>query len=218
MMIRRFAAPLVALAAVAATSAFAQDPGAPPAAGGGRGQGGAGGGRGQGGGQGRGGFGGGMFGMQQDVSLATAPVNALAKALKLEDAQKTQIGEIQQALREQQQTQMREAFQGLQGGGGGGGFDPQAMQEMRTQMQDKAKAANSKASKAIEALLTDDQKTAWPAVKKTWDIFQKAGLNIELGEALNLTEEQMKALAAYAKNRPQGGPGGPGGGRGFGGG
>jgi Spy/CpxP family protein refolding chaperone len=213
MMIRRFAAPLVALAVVAATSAFAQDPGAPPAAGGGRGQGGAGGGR---GGQGRGGFGGGMFGMQQDVSLATAPVNALAKALKLEDAQKTQIGEIQQALREQQQTQMREMFQSAQGGGGG--FDPQAMQEMRTQMQDKAKAANSKASKAIEALLTDDQKAAWPAVKKTWDLFQKAGLNIELGEALALTPEQMKALETYAKSRPAPGPGGPGGGRGFGGG
>jgi hypothetical protein len=211
MMIRRFAAPLVALAVVAATSAFAQDPGAGGAPGGGRGQGGGRGGQ----GGGRGGFGG-MMGMQQDVSLATAPVSALARALKLEDAQKTQIGEIQQALREQQQTQMREMFQGFQGGGGG--FDPQAMQEMRQQMQDKAKAANSKASKAIEALLTDDQKTAWPGVKKTWDLFQKAGLNIELGEALALTPEQMKALADYAKNRPQGGPGGRGGFGGFGGG
>jgi Spy/CpxP family protein refolding chaperone len=214
MMIRRFAAPLVALAVVTTTAAFAQDPGAGGAPGGGRGQGGGRGGF--GGGQGRGGFGGGMFGMQQDVSLASAPINALAKALKLEDAQKTQIGEIQQALREQQQTQMREAFQSMQGGGGG--FDPQAMQEMRQQMQDKAKAAGSKASKAIEALLTDDQKTAWPGVKKTWDVFQKAGLNIELGEALNLTPEQMKALADYAKSRPAPGPGGPGGGRGFGGG
>jgi hypothetical protein len=205
MMIRRFAAPLLALSALMATAAFAQDPGAGAPGRPGRGQGGAGGGRGGfGGGQGGGRFGG-MMGMGQEVSLASAPVSALATALKLNDGQKTQIGEIQQALREQMGQQMREMFQG---GGGGFGGDPAARQEMMQQIQDKSKAANKKASAAIEMLLTDEQKAAWPDVKKKWDVFQKAGLNIELGEALNLTSEQMKALADYAKNRPQGGPGG----------
>jgi hypothetical protein len=222
-MIRRFALPLVALAAVVATPVFAQDPGAGGGRPGGRGQGGFGGGRQGGFGGGRqggfgggrqGGFGGGMFGMgQQEVSLASAPVNALARALGLNDGQKTQIGEIQQALRDQVRQQMQEMFQG---GGGFGGGDPQARQEMMQQMQEKGKAANTKASKAIEALLTDEQKAAWPDIKKKWDLFNKAGLNIELGEALALTPEQMKALSEYARNRPQGGPGGFGRG-GFGG-
>lgn len=196
----RFSVAALATLAVATTSAFAQG-GAPGARqGGGQGAGRQGGGF--GGGR-QGGFGG-MFGGQQDVTLASAPAGALATALKFTPEQKTQVSEIQQALREQSQQQMQEMRQGFQGGGG----DPAAMQEMMQQMQDKRKAADGKATKAIEALLTDDQKTMWPDVKKKWEAFQKAGLSIDLGEALNLTPEQMKALAEYAKNRPAPGPGG----------
>ena len=196
----RFGVAALATLALASTTAFAQQgaPGTPGAAAGGAG-------RRQGGGQGRQGGFGGMFGGQQDVSLASAPSKALAAALKLTPEQTTQISEIQQALRDQSQQQMQELLQG----GGGAGADPAARQEMMTQLQEKRKSADAKATKAIEALLTDEQKTAWPDVKKKWDVFQKAGLNIDLGEALNLTPEQMKALAEYAKNRPaQGGPGG----------
>ena len=201
--IRYSVAAFAALALVGA-SAFAQGGGqaggAGGAAGGGRQGGGAGGGR-QGGGR-QGGFGG-MFGGPQEVSLATASASALATALKLTPEQKTQIGEIQQALKDQSQQQMQEMRQSFQPGG-----DPAAMQEVMTQIQEKRKSANGKASKAIEALLTDDQKTSWPAVKTKWEAFQKAGLSIDLGEALMLTPEQMKAMAEYAKTRPAGGQGG----------
>ena len=216
----RFSVAALATLAVATTSAFAQDPAAGGAGAGRRQGGGAGAGR-QGGGQGGGfgGFGGGqgfgrggMFGGQQDVTLASAPAGALATALKLTPEVKTQVSEIQQALREQAQQQMQEMFQGLQGGGG----DQAARQEMMQQIGEKRKTADTKASKAIEALLSDEQKTMWPDVKKKWDIFQKAGLQIDLGEALMLTPEQLKALETYAKNRPAPGAGGPGGRRGGG--
>ena len=196
----RFGVAALATLAIATTSVYAQGGGQ----GGGRRQGGGGG---QGGGR-QGGFGG-MFGGAQDVTLASAPAGALATALKLSPEVKTQISEIQQALREQAMQQMQEMRQN----GGGFGGDPAAMQEMFQQMQEKRKTADTKASKAIEALLSDEQKTAWPDVKKKWETFQKAGLQIDLGEALNLTPEQLKALVEFAKNRPAPGPGGFGGGR-----
>ena len=55
------------------------------------------------------------------------------------------------------------------------------------------------ASKSIEALLTDSQKTKLPNVLKQFSAFQPAGLPLEIADKINLTEAQREKIAAIAE-------------------
>ncbi len=81
----------------------------------------------------------------QNMYLAAFEDEAVVKALKITDEQKSKVRDLQMSMMQE----MREQFQG-----GGGGGDFQAMMAKRMEMQ---KAAFGKAV----ALLSDEQKAAW---------------------------------------------------------
>lgn len=88
---------------------------------------------------------------QGGVTMALTDTD-LAGKLKLTDAQKTGLKEIQDDL----QRETRALFQGA----GGGGFDAQAFQENQKKMQAMRKESQTKAA----SLLSDDQKKTWKEI------------------------------------------------------
>lgn len=165
---------LAATLALTPLASYAQDtqPGGPP---GGAQPGRFGGQRGQGGGFGRG-------QNNQPVTLATAPIEALASGLKLTAEQKQQITEIQAKL------PARGRGRGGAGAGAGGGTDFQAQRQQRQQLEQAA-------TTQIEALLTAEQKTALPGVLKDIQTLRAAGLPVALLGSLGLTAEQKTKIA-----------------------
>jgi hypothetical protein len=125
---------------------------------------------------------------QRDGYRAAAN-DLVAKEIGLDEAGLAKVKEAVQKANDE----MREAFGGRgRGQGGRGGFDPEALAEMRTQMEEMRK----KADETIAASLTDEQKQNLENLK---------------GAKFEFPEPQ------FGRGRGFGGPGGPGG-RGPGGG
>jgi hypothetical protein len=182
---------VVALAAltVLSASAFAQG-------------GGAGGGR-QGGG-GFGGFGGGQFGRpgaNGELTTVQIPLATLTTVAKLTPEQASKVKAMQDKLDEQRKAMRPQG--GFGGGGNGGGFDREAMQQMMEEMrakQEQLKNDETKASKAIDAMLSADQSTALKAALPGLKAASSFGL-LEVYSELNLTEAQVAVLTKAAKER-----------------
>lgn len=109
------------------------------------------------------------------------------EALKITDAQKEKLAEVQSAMRDKMGTMMREMFQNRGQGGDGGGFDRDAMREKMTE-------AREEVEKEILGVLTSDQKKKFEEMK---------------GEKFEMPEGQR-----FGFGGGRGGPGGFGGGRG----
>lgn len=187
------------LATVLCAGVLAQQPGAP---GGGRG--------GQGRGGGQGGFGQGRgFGRGGQPTVVNVPVAALEKPLSLNADQVKKIGDIQTKHREGMRTMFPRGGPGggRRGGGapgqpgqpggappgqpGGGAQDIQAMMAKMT-------AANDKAAKDIDAILTSSQKAKLPAVLKEMQAARGAQIPVEIVGDLKLTADQVKKLEAIS--------------------
>ena len=181
---------VVALAAltVLSASAFAQG-------------GGAGGGR-QGGGFG--GFGGGQFGRpgaNGELTTVQIPLATLTTVAKLTPEQTSKVKAMQDKLDEQRKAMRPQG--GFGGGGNGGGFDREAMQQMMEEMrakQEQLKNDETKASKAIDAMLSADQSAALKAALPGLKAASSFGL-LEVYSELNLTEAQVAVLTKAAKER-----------------
>ena len=165
----------VVLSTCAAAGAFAQAGVGQPPPGGGR--------------QGRGGFGQGRFGGGA-LTLANAPIDVLAKELKLSEEQKTAISTARMKVQTEMQALMRPTD------GGQPNF-----QELQPKMQE----INQKAAKDIEAVLKDDQKAEAPALLKLLSTLQALRIPVQTYSDLKLTAEQKTKLtalgAAVAKDR-----------------
>lgn len=135
-----------------------------------------------GGGQRRGLFGQGRFGQQQ-LSLVNAPIDVLAKELKLTDDQKTAITAARRKMQTDMQALMRPAD----------GSQPN-FQELQPKMQD----INKKANTDIEAVLKDDQKADAPVLLKNLQTLQTVRIPMATYSDLKLTTEQKTKLAAVA--------------------
>lgn len=136
------------------------------------------------GGQGRrGGFGQrGRFGAQ--LSLATVPVDMLAKELKLTDEQKTAIT----AAQTKQRTDMQAARQAPADGS----------QPDRQAIGAKMQEINRTANKEIEAVLKDDQKADAAALVKNLQTLQTLRIPYQTYSDLKLTAEQKTKLGTMA--------------------
>jgi Spy/CpxP family protein refolding chaperone len=169
--------PFMALAFVGAaltlsSVAFAQaDPGAAPG-------GGARAGRGQGGRPGQGGRGG------AQASPATIPVSAYSSEIKLSADQVSKIEAIQKKYAADTKDLVPQP-----------GGDRQAMQELRAKRQE----IGQQATKDIEAVLSDDQKTKLAAVLKDFTAMQMVGIPAAALGDLKLTADQKSKILAIAK-------------------
>lgn len=136
----------------------------------------------QGGGQGRGqGRGqGGMFGGMRGGGGPAGLVNRedVQRDIKVTDAQKKSLQDLQAKQREEQQARMQEMRNS-----GGGGFDREAMQKMMQENQ-------AKHEKAVKEILDEKQ---WLRVKQIWVQLQgnRAILNAEVQKELKMTDEQV---------------------------
>lgn len=119
-----------------------------------------------------------------EVSLLTAPVMVVEKALNLNEEQKKGIA----GLREKMQTEQREA---LQAGGGAGGN--------RQEMMQKRREMTEKYNKEAIALLNDDQKKKAPELLKELTILRDAGIPLPLYSEINLTKDQKTQLEKISK-------------------
>lgn len=181
---------VVALAAltVLSASAFAQG-------------GGAGGGR-QGGGFG--GFGGGQFGRpgaNGELTTVQIPLATLTTVAKLTPEQTSKVKAMQDKLDEQRKAMRPQG--GFGGGGNGGGFDREAMQQMMEEMrakQEQLRNDETKASKAIDAMLSADQSASLKAALPGLKAAASFGL-LEVYSELNLTDAQVAVLTKAAKER-----------------
>jgi hypothetical protein len=179
------------LSTVCMPRAFAQGPGGPPPGGpppfGG-----------PGGPGGRGFFGGGPNG---EISVAQAPINALAAGLKLTSDQKTRIAKIQQDAQAQRRALFPRPGQGQDGPGNGPGDGPGGPpdpEQMRAAM-DKMRGMDEQVKSNIEAVLTDEQKQALPGFLKEIQAFRAAGISPEVYGSLKLTGSQKQKLIALGK-------------------
>ncbi|WP_309708356.1 Spy/CpxP family protein refolding chaperone [Armatimonas sp.] len=157
------------------------------------------------GGGGGGGFGGGQFGRPGggDLTVVQIPVAVLTPALKLTADQSSKIKGMQDKLDAARKAARPAGFGGGAGGAGGGGFDREAMQAMMEEMrakQEQIRNEETKASKAIDAMLTPDQSAALKAAMPGWKVMQQFGL-LQYAADLNLTPAQMAVLEKAAKER-----------------
>ncbi len=165
----------VVLGSCIAAGAFAQGAAGQPPAGGGR----------RGGGQGRGGFGQGRFGAGGgQLLLANVPVDILVKELKLTDDQKTAVT----AAQTKYQTDLRASFQPPADGA----------QIDRAARQAKMQEISQQATKDINAVLKDEQKTDATVLVKNLQMLRGLRIPIETYSDLKLTGEQKTKLLALA--------------------
>jgi hypothetical protein len=189
----------------ASSLAMAQPPGGPPPGGGPGGPGGFG---------PPGGTGGrpGMFGPR--ISVANVPLAALDAELKLSAQQKQDIKQIQDSFRKEQRALMP-GFPGGPGRGPGGppnggppggsppnggppNGTPPDFEQMRANME-KIRSLDEKASKQIEALLTESQKMALPDALKELGDLGPTGIPFDILGDLKLTQDQKTRLIAVSK-------------------
>lgn len=184
---------LTALLIVSGGIANAQPPQGPPPEGG---PGGPGGPRGRmGGPRGRG------------MTILEAPADILQVALKLSDAQKSKIAEIQRNFHEQRRNLMPPPPEE--------GAPPPDREAMRENME-KMRELGRKSTGEIMTLLSNEQKQALPPVMKDVDALRIAGIPLEIYGNLKLSNTQTQKLIAIgsefrSKMRPprEGGNGGP---------
>ncbi|MDQ2731065.1 MAG: hypothetical protein M3Y56_05355 [Armatimonadota bacterium] len=110
------------------------------------------------------------------VTVSQVPVAVLDASLKLTADEKTKIGDIETKLAADTKALMP---------ADGTPPDPQARQTMRQQTGKLRQTANTD----IEALLTDDQKTAWTALAKDLSALQFAGISPAALPELALTDD-----------------------------
>ena len=123
----------------------------------------------------------GRFGMRQ-ATLINVPVDALASALKLTDAQKKKIKEIQDKYAEEARSLRPQP---------GSPPDPSNREKMRD--------LNQKANKEIEDTLTAEQKPKVQDVLRTLGGMRMVGIPMEALGELKLTDDQKKKLAEIVK-------------------
>jgi hypothetical protein len=199
----------------ASSLALAQPPGGPPQGGGPGGPGGFGPPGGPGGRPG-------MFGQQ--MSVANVPVAALDAEFKLSDRQKQEIKQIQDTFHKEQRALMPGFLGGPNGGrpggppnggppnggppnGGppGGGPPngaPPNFEQMRANME-KMRTLDEKASKQIEALLTDSQKKMLPDALKELGDLGPTGIPLDILGDLKLTADQKTRIIAVSRKSQQ---------------
>jgi hypothetical protein len=132
----------------------------------------------------RGGFGQGRFGALGGVTLVSVSPDVLAKELKLTDEQKTAIAAAQMKY----QTDLRATFQRPADGS----------QPDRQAMQAKQRELSTQATKDIETVLKDDQKTDATALLKNLQALQTLRIPYQTYSDLKLTGEQRTKLTAMA--------------------
>ncbi|HVK05482.1 MAG TPA: Spy/CpxP family protein refolding chaperone, partial [Armatimonadaceae bacterium] len=191
--------PILATATIVAggvSGAFAQGPGGggpPPFPGGGPG--GPGGGRGPGGPGGFGGPGRMGGGFQRELTAATTPLEALDAYLNLSADQESRIEKTVEQLRSQMPRPPAPPQPGENGGA-----PPQrpSREEMEARMQ-KMQAAEQKATREIEAILTAEQKAKLPTLLKALTALRADRIALPAAGKLRLSGDQIVKLAALGE-------------------
>jgi hypothetical protein len=126
----------------------------------------------------------------RQATLASVPVSVLDANLKLTDEQKTNIQKIQDRYAEERKALMPQFSPG---------GPPPDRQTMIENFQ-KMRASDDKASKEIEAQLTDSQKKQLPDLLKDVSLYRSVNLPPELISELKLTPDQKKQLETIARD------------------
>ena len=157
-------------------------------------------------------------GAPRPASVADVPMPMLAAGLNLTADQKAKIAPLQQQFRSQRPPMPPQGGpgggfpdaqggpppggQGVPGGPDGQQGGPPDQDAQRAQM-DKARQAQQQASKKIEAVLTESQRQALPALLKELDAMRATGIPADLYGDLKLTGSQKTKLAALAQKFQQ---------------
>ena len=197
---------MIGLMAALPLTSWAQDQPPPPPPGdfGPGGPGGFGGGPGGPGGHGGPGGPGGMRrpGPPRPASLSDAPVEILASALNLSGDQQDKLREMQRSFRDAERSERQSAgFQPPRPGGPGempSEEQMRAFDEKRKAFDAKTQSKSRAADQEMAKILTDAQKRVLPAVLKSMDALQMAGIPAPLQAELKISADQRTKLAVVA--------------------
>jgi len=140
------------------------------------------------------------------VSVTTIPVAVLDANLKLTEDQRTKILGVQEKLRKDRQALFPRPGRnpgGPEGSGGPG--DPGGPPDRETMQRNfsKMREADERATKEMEAVLTEAQQKRLPDLLKDARLFQSVGLPMEMIDGLKLADKQKKQLDDIATDAQQ---------------